>query len=416
MVKGKFQSYLPVRGNSWTYSCFYCRAHLARHEDLISKSFQGSQGRAYLFNEVVNVEYSDAKQRVLLTGIHFVADVFCACCHTMLGWKYERAFEASQRYKEGKVIIELAHLIKDNGWDADWLGLPRRHLSISSNPSQSPTSQYSVCPPQLSNLEREPFNRDIVTTTKSVSATFQPQHPVLTSNYCAFFQPNVATVSSNPTVHSSSSPYYPRFFSPPRRLPTFPVLPLPVASSSCAHSGRDGSSDSSQAFTPETGFQPDQWEDAVNAGTFVSSVSSYTFPRHISRSARAVATAHRELKNFDSCEKPNSALLTNLARPENRAKKPPCTITQSFTFCRSPHANGHQHRRRRRAPLLLLPRRASSSSPSRASLLPVASEEEDVDVDIVEPVGVVPIADSDLNPTGFSFPPSTTHLTSEQTN
>ncbi|KAB7506681.1 Protein yippee-like [Armadillidium nasatum] len=30
---------------------------------------------------------------------------------------YEHAFESSQKYKEGKFIIELAHMIKDNGWD-----------------------------------------------------------------------------------------------------------------------------------------------------------------------------------------------------------------------------------------------------------------------------------------------------------
>ncbi|VDP88032.1 unnamed protein product [Echinostoma caproni] len=48
----------------------------------------------------------------------------------MLGWRYERAFEASQRYKEGKVIVELAHLIKDNGWDAEWL-VPARLSSPS---------------------------------------------------------------------------------------------------------------------------------------------------------------------------------------------------------------------------------------------------------------------------------------------
>lgn len=29
----------------------------------------------------------------------------------------EHAFESSQKYKEGKFIIELAHMIKDNGWD-----------------------------------------------------------------------------------------------------------------------------------------------------------------------------------------------------------------------------------------------------------------------------------------------------------
>ena len=28
----------------------------------------------------------------------------------------EHAFENSQKYKEGKFIIEMAHMIKDNGW------------------------------------------------------------------------------------------------------------------------------------------------------------------------------------------------------------------------------------------------------------------------------------------------------------
>ncbi|EYC43223.1 hypothetical protein Y032_0499g2553 [Ancylostoma ceylanicum] len=29
----------------------------------------------------------------------------------------EHAFESSQKYKEGKFIIELAHMVKDNQWE-----------------------------------------------------------------------------------------------------------------------------------------------------------------------------------------------------------------------------------------------------------------------------------------------------------
>lgn len=79
-----------------------------------------------------------AEERVLLTGLHAVADIYCECCKTPLGWKYvshrrvlstraikftfsfrqqEHAFESSQKYKEGKYIIELAHMIKENKWD-----------------------------------------------------------------------------------------------------------------------------------------------------------------------------------------------------------------------------------------------------------------------------------------------------------
>eukprot|EP00076_Gallus_gallus_P007216 XP_003641379.3 protein yippee-like 4 [Gallus gallus] len=110
-----FHSYLPRSHR--TYSCIHCRAHLARHEELISKSFQGSHGRAYLFNSVVNVGCGPAEQRLLLTGLHSVADIFCESCKTTLGWKYEQAFESSQKYKEGKFIIEMSHMVKENGWD-----------------------------------------------------------------------------------------------------------------------------------------------------------------------------------------------------------------------------------------------------------------------------------------------------------
>lgn len=116
MVK-TFQAYLPNCHR--TYSCVHCRAHLANHDELISKSFQGSQGRAYLFNSVVNVSCGTAEERVLLTGLHAVADIYCECCKTNLGWKYEQAYESSQKYKEGKYIIELAHMIKENGWEEE---------------------------------------------------------------------------------------------------------------------------------------------------------------------------------------------------------------------------------------------------------------------------------------------------------
>ena len=112
-----FQTDLPQ--TKCTFLCVHCRPHLADHDDLISKSFQGSQGRAYLFNQVVNVGVGPAEERYLLTGLHAVADIYCDSCKTTVGWKYEQAFESSQKYKEGKYIIELVHLIKDNGWELD---------------------------------------------------------------------------------------------------------------------------------------------------------------------------------------------------------------------------------------------------------------------------------------------------------
>ncbi|NXS06346.1 YPEL1 protein, partial [Neodrepanis coruscans] len=121
MTKSKtFQAYLPNCHR--TYSCIHCRAHLANHDELISKAsgFFRDLLNCFLTKmviSVVNVGCGPAEERVLLTGLHAVADIYCENCKTTLGWKYEHAFESSQKYKEGKFIIELAHMIKDNGWE-----------------------------------------------------------------------------------------------------------------------------------------------------------------------------------------------------------------------------------------------------------------------------------------------------------
>ncbi|XP_006138718.2 protein yippee-like 2 isoform X1 [Pelodiscus sinensis] len=108
----RLQAFLATSGFHWLTPSL-----MSAPDDSPTLSFQGSQGRAYLFNSVVNVGCGPAEERVLLTGLHAVADIYCENCKTTLGWKYEHAFESSQKYKEGKYIIELAHMIKDNGWD-----------------------------------------------------------------------------------------------------------------------------------------------------------------------------------------------------------------------------------------------------------------------------------------------------------
>ena len=49
-----------------------------------------------------------AEDRNMTTGLHTVRDINCDKCSATLGWKYDKAFEASQRYKEGKYILERA--------------------------------------------------------------------------------------------------------------------------------------------------------------------------------------------------------------------------------------------------------------------------------------------------------------------
>ncbi|KAF8008382.1 hypothetical protein BT93_K2148 [Corymbia citriodora subsp. variegata] len=96
------------------YSCYNCRNHVSMHDDIISKTFQGRHGRAFLFSHAMNIVLGRNEDRHLLTGLHTVADISCANCHEVLGWKYERAYEVSQRYKEGKFILEKAKIVQEN--------------------------------------------------------------------------------------------------------------------------------------------------------------------------------------------------------------------------------------------------------------------------------------------------------------
>ena len=123
------------------------RSHLALHDELVSKSFQGRLGRAFLFGNVytrtqtrtptrtqlllhspslcrscalclvlfcvvrsINVVKGPNENRILMTGLHTVADLYCLTCTDNIGWYYSEAFEESEKYKEGKFIVEKAKI------------------------------------------------------------------------------------------------------------------------------------------------------------------------------------------------------------------------------------------------------------------------------------------------------------------
>ncbi|KAI8567736.1 hypothetical protein RHMOL_Rhmol02G0144600 [Rhododendron molle] len=89
-----------------SYRCRYCHSPLALADDVVSRSFNCSRGRAYLFNNAVNVSVGPTEERTMISGLHTVSDVFCCCCGQILGWKYVTAYDKSQKYKEGKFVLE----------------------------------------------------------------------------------------------------------------------------------------------------------------------------------------------------------------------------------------------------------------------------------------------------------------------
>lgn len=90
--------------------CAKCKTQISNHENLESHNFRGASGNAFLFKKAVNLNYSRSDERTMTTGRHFVRDVFCKICNFKLGWMYEFACIDEQMFKEGKVILEQAHI------------------------------------------------------------------------------------------------------------------------------------------------------------------------------------------------------------------------------------------------------------------------------------------------------------------
>uniref|UniRef100_A0A7R9U7K2 Protein yippee-like n=1 Tax=Pinguiococcus pyrenoidosus TaxID=172671 RepID=A0A7R9U7K2_9STRA len=100
------------------YCCSTCGTHLSTNDQIISRRFRGRGGQAYLFNRAVNVMTGPSERRVLITGLHVVADIYCIQCESLIGWTYEEAFDRSQKYKEGKFILEKTKITKSE-WSED---------------------------------------------------------------------------------------------------------------------------------------------------------------------------------------------------------------------------------------------------------------------------------------------------------
>lgn len=84
------------------------KANLAR---LLLQNFRGQHGKAYLFNTVVNIKEAEPVERNMTTGRHIVRDISCKQCKVIVGWKYDKAYEAPEKYKEGKFILEAELLV-----------------------------------------------------------------------------------------------------------------------------------------------------------------------------------------------------------------------------------------------------------------------------------------------------------------
>lgn len=141
-----------------TLRCARCATDLAFHAQIVSKGFMGRHGPAYLVSppsaqstpscprtplslsraaapeagtaaaaaaaaeeeaaaDLINISVGRPEERILVTGPHIVADISCAVCGAVVGWKYVDARDPAQRYKVGKFILEKRKVIGFRSWE-----------------------------------------------------------------------------------------------------------------------------------------------------------------------------------------------------------------------------------------------------------------------------------------------------------
>lgn len=88
------------------YTCAECGIDLTTANELISTSFRGRTGGAWLFSKVYNVSEGAFEERMMTTGEHSIVEIYCNRCGCNVGWKYIEATNESQKYKQGKYILE----------------------------------------------------------------------------------------------------------------------------------------------------------------------------------------------------------------------------------------------------------------------------------------------------------------------
>ncbi|EPQ57755.1 hypothetical protein GLOTRDRAFT_21127, partial [Gloeophyllum trabeum ATCC 11539] len=74
------------------------------------QSFNGFAGKAALFGFTSHVTLSAPTTRLMYTGAHTIQELSCARCCAYLGWKILRAHEWSEKWKEGRFLLELEAL------------------------------------------------------------------------------------------------------------------------------------------------------------------------------------------------------------------------------------------------------------------------------------------------------------------
>ncbi|KAI0634667.1 hypothetical protein C8Q77DRAFT_1156077 [Trametes polyzona] len=87
--------------------CAQCSTRIAHSSQIVSRAFRGHAGKAALFTTAKNVTLDPPSILLMDSGAYTIQEFICNSCETYLGWKFVRAHDGPERWKEGHYILEL---------------------------------------------------------------------------------------------------------------------------------------------------------------------------------------------------------------------------------------------------------------------------------------------------------------------
>ncbi|KAH9930460.1 uncharacterized protein BXZ73DRAFT_47596 [Epithele typhae] len=71
------------------------------------QAYRGHAGKGVLLSEVRNVSLDPPSIQLMDSGAYTIQEFICKTCDAYLGWKFARAHDSPERWKEGHFVLEL---------------------------------------------------------------------------------------------------------------------------------------------------------------------------------------------------------------------------------------------------------------------------------------------------------------------
>jgi hypothetical protein len=131
------------------YACSNCSNELCYVDlDVIRSDYQCQSGVALFTANIINVIEGAIVNKHFISGHYIIQDIFCTLCFQCVGWKYIKALEEDNKFKENNYVIEFCKVKKvepRKPFSGLYDGSYKQKLASHTAPALSPGRDEDEC-------------------------------------------------------------------------------------------------------------------------------------------------------------------------------------------------------------------------------------------------------------------------------